>query len=108
MGDDTIVVEELMAARLQWFARPYPYGKDNNDGQVYAMGNPVQNRKFSPSPNNRVFRALVIARSFFIVKKRWRSIFSEDRSVENRSSHAAETLSGQGDRSSIQYNGQSK
>jgi hypothetical protein len=96
-----------MAARLQWFAGPYPYGKENNDRQVYAMGNPVQDRKFSPS-YNRVFRALVITRSFFIVERRRRSVLSVDRSIENWSSHAAETLSGQGDRSSIQYNGQSK
>ena len=34
MGGLTIVVEELMAARLQWLARPQPDGKDNNDRQV--------------------------------------------------------------------------
>jgi len=83
MKDHTIIVEKLMAARLQWLARPYPYGKDNNDRQVYAMGNPVQDPEISPSLKTRVLRTLVIARSFFIVKEMWRTVFGGDRSIQN-------------------------
>jgi hypothetical protein len=40
--DHTVIVEELMAARLQRLTRPQPQGQSANDHQAYCMSKPVK------------------------------------------------------------------
>ena len=101
--DHTVVVEELVAASLQWLAHPYPYDKNSDNNKTCDVHNPVQEDKpFSSSRKELEICTLVVAESSFVTKKRRSVSCGGYRSIDNSRSHDAENLLKQCNRSGIQ------
>jgi hypothetical protein len=81
----TVIVEELMAARLQRLTRPQPQGQSANDHQAYCMSKPVK-YLVSWIPSDRL---MIDDFSFtvLVTKERWGSIVSGSEDIRNSRTH---------------------